>query len=89
MPALDEQDNVVPLVQQIKTALVDQHISVLSDYGLDGNLPRGSDPARLVELMARDKKAVEGLTFALDGPDGVEVVAGVDPKVAAQALEAM
>ena len=28
-------------------------------------------------LMARDKKALDGLTFVLDGPDGVEVVAGV------------
>jgi 5-deoxy-5-amino-3-dehydroquinate synthase len=27
--------------------------------------------------MARDKKAVDGLTFVLDGPRGVEVVAGV------------
>jgi 5-deoxy-5-amino-3-dehydroquinate synthase len=27
--------------------------------------------------MARDKKAVEGLTFVLDGPAGVEVVTGV------------
>jgi 5-deoxy-5-amino-3-dehydroquinate synthase len=76
-------------LRRIDEARVDQHIRVLSDYGLDGNLPGGSDPARLVELMARDKKAVEGLTFALDGPDGVEVVAGVDPKVAAQVLEAM
>jgi 5-deoxy-5-amino-3-dehydroquinate synthase len=28
--------------------------------------------------MARDKKAVRGFTFALDGPRGVEVVSGVD-----------
>jgi 5-deoxy-5-amino-3-dehydroquinate synthase len=36
--------------------------------------------------MAHDKKAVEGLTFVLDGPDGVEVVAGVDPATAATVL---
>jgi 5-deoxy-5-amino-3-dehydroquinate synthase len=30
-----------------------------------------------VELMARDKKAVDGLTFVLDGPAGLEVVGGV------------
>jgi len=34
-----------------------------------------------VALMARDKKAIDGLTFVLDGPDGVEVVAGVDAEV--------
>ena len=28
--------------------------------------------------MARDKKARHDLTFVLDGPDGVEVVRGVD-----------
>ena len=38
----------------------------------------GVDPDELVELMGRDKKAVDGLTFVLDGPDGVEVVPGVD-----------
>ena len=29
-------------------------------------------------LFARDKKAVRELTFVLDGPDGVEVVHGID-----------
>ena len=38
----------------------------------------GSDPDQLVDLMGRDKKAIDGLTFVLDGPDGVEVVPGVD-----------
>ena len=28
--------------------------------------------------MGRDKKALTGLTFVLDGPDGVEVVADLD-----------
>ena len=27
--------------------------------------------------MGRDKKAIDGLTFVLDGPHGVELVAGV------------
>jgi 5-deoxy-5-amino-3-dehydroquinate synthase len=27
--------------------------------------------------MARDKKAIDGLTFVLDGPRGVEVVSAV------------
>ena len=41
-------------------------------------------PTSCVALMHRDKKAVDGLTFVLDGPDGVEVVAGVDADVAAR-----
>jgi 5-deoxy-5-amino-3-dehydroquinate synthase len=28
--------------------------------------------------MQRDKKALDGLTFVLDGPDGLAVVADVD-----------
>ena len=62
---------------RIDQARVDDHRRVLDAYGLAPALPAGSDPDRLVALMARDKKAVDGLTFVLDGPHGVEVVAGV------------
>jgi 5-deoxy-5-amino-3-dehydroquinate synthase len=69
---------------------VDEHVRVVVDeYGLDASLPRGLDAERLVGLMGRDKKAVTGLTFVLDGPAGVEVVAGVDPEVASRALDRM
>ena len=37
--------------------------------------------------MGRDKKAIGGLTFVLDGPDGVEVVPGVAEADARAALE--
>jgi 5-deoxy-5-amino-3-dehydroquinate synthase len=40
-------------------------------------------------LMAKDKKAVDGLTFVLDGPRGVETVAGIDSQIVHQALAAM
>ena len=44
----------------------------------------------LVELMGRDKKVLDqGLTFVLDGPDGVEVVTGVDVVAVRAALEAV
>jgi 5-deoxy-5-amino-3-dehydroquinate synthase len=52
-------------------------------------LPQGLDHERLVESMARDKKAVDGLTFVLDGPDGVEVVPGVARSAVLTALDAM
>lgn len=39
---------------------------------------RSLDPNSLVDAMARDKKAVSGLTFVLDGERGVEVVSDVD-----------
>lgn len=66
------------------------HYRVVGDaYGLDTSLPHGISADRLVSLMARDKKALDGMTFVLDGPSGVEVVAGVDPTDAAAALDAM
>ena len=48
-------------------------------YGLPTTIPDGVDDDQLLELMARDKKARDGLTFVLDGPRGVEVVAPIDP----------
>jgi 5-deoxy-5-amino-3-dehydroquinate synthase len=62
---------------------------VLAEYGLSATMPEGADGEALLTLMGRDKKAVGGLTFVLDGPDGVEVVAGVDPDDAAAPLTRM
>ena len=59
---------------------------ILSHYELPSQLPEGLSDDDLLALMARDKKAVDGLTFALDGPDGVEVVAGVERAAAQAAL---
>ena len=39
--------------------------------------------------MARDKKAVDGLTFVLDGPAGLEVVVGVPEAAVRAALDAI
>src|SRR5690606_16232777 len=74
---------------RIDRARVEAHRAVVADYGLEARLPAGSDPDELVALMARDKKALDGLTFVLDGADGVEVVPGVDPAVAADTLGAV
>ncbi|MEO6317558.1 MAG: 3-dehydroquinate synthase family protein [Acidimicrobiales bacterium] len=66
---------------------VAEHHRVLAAYELDAALPEGVDHDRLVGLMGRDKKAVHGLTFVLDGPDGVGVVSGVAEADARNALE--
>ena len=68
---------------------VAEHRRIVDGYGLPGSLPEGSQPDELVAVMGRDKKAVDGLTFALDGPAGVEVVAGVDPGLVRDTLEAV
>ena len=53
-------------------------------YGLPTTIPAGAGDDQLLELMGRDKKARDGLTFVLDGPHGVEVVEGVDEDDARQ-----
>ncbi len=65
---------------RIDDDIVAEHRRVIGGYGLPTEVPPEVDPGELVALMARDKKAVEGLTFVLDGPRGVEVVAGVPPE---------
>jgi 5-deoxy-5-amino-3-dehydroquinate synthase len=75
---------------RIDDARVAEHDRVVGDaYGLDTTLPDGVDHGELVDLMARDKKALDGLTLVLDGPDGVETVAGVPRDVLLRALQRM
>ena len=58
-------------------------------YGLPTTIPAGVDDEQLLALMGRDKKARDGLTFVLDGPRGVEVVAPVDRDAARAVLAAV
>ncbi|HET8618263.1 MAG TPA: 3-dehydroquinate synthase family protein [Acidimicrobiales bacterium] len=71
---------------RVDDARVAEHYRVLAGYGLSAAVPPGLDADRLLALMGRDKKAVGGLTFVLDGPGGVEVVRDVDPDDAAAPL---
>ena len=74
---------------RVDDAVVAEHRRIMAVYDLPDTLPDQLGDDQLMELLARDKKAVNGLTFVLDGPDGVEVVAGVDPSVARDALGAV
>jgi 5-deoxy-5-amino-3-dehydroquinate synthase len=65
-----------------------EHRRVVTAYDLPATIPEGLDDAELIELMGRDKKAIDGLTFVLDGPDGVESVTGVDTAAIEAALAA-
>jgi 5-deoxy-5-amino-3-dehydroquinate synthase len=66
---------------------VAEHRRIVGDeYGLATTVPGGVEADELVTLMARDKKALAGLTFVLDGPAGVEVVEGVDASAVRAAL---
>ena len=73
---------------RIDDARVDEHRAVVAgEYDLATRPPDGLDIGELVDLMRRDKKALDGLTFVLDGPQGVEVVTGVDEAPVRAALE--
>ncbi len=62
---------------RIDADAVAEHRRVVAAYDLPSTLPEGLTNDELVELMGRDKKALDGITFVLDGPDGVEQVTGV------------
>ncbi len=73
---------------RIDDARVQQHVEVVAgEYDLMTRPPDGLDADTLVSLMHRDKKALEGLTFIVDGDDGVEVVTGVDEVPVRAALQ--
>ncbi len=64
---------------RIDRARVAEHRHVVAgEYDLSLQPPPGLDTSALLALMHRDKKALDGLTFVLDGPDGVEVVVTYD-----------
>ena len=75
------------ILDRIDDTRVAEHRRVVSAYDLPGSLPPGVDLDEIVSLFGRDKKAVDGLTFVLDGPSGVEPVAGVDRAAIDAALE--
>ena len=72
---------------RVDDAAVREHRRVIGAYDLPTSLPAGSSAPELMDIMGRDKKALNGLTFVLAGPDGVEVVEGVDRSAIDAALE--
>ncbi|HUQ62576.1 MAG TPA: 3-dehydroquinate synthase family protein [Acidimicrobiales bacterium] len=74
---------------RIDEARVEEHLRVVRAYDLPDSILPGHDPGRLIDLMAHDKKAVDGFTFVLDGPRGVEVVAGIGREAIEATLEDM
>ncbi len=82
--------HLAEVMGRIPLERIDDHFAVVGEeYGLGTDIPAGLDPHRLLELMRRDKKAVTGLTFVLDGPDGVEVVPDVPDEPVLEALDRM
>jgi 5-deoxy-5-amino-3-dehydroquinate synthase len=66
-----------------------EHRKVVAGYDLPMTLPPGMDLDDLVERFGRDKKAVDGITFVLDGPSGVEPVRVDDHRLLRETLETL
>jgi 5-deoxy-5-amino-3-dehydroquinate synthase len=74
---------------RIDAARVVEHRRIVAAYDLPMTVPPGIEPGDLVDLFGRDKKAVDALTFVLDGRDGVEPVRVADRALLLDALEAV
>ena len=74
---------------RIDRARVEEHYRIVSSYDLPTRVTGTHRPEQLLTLMARDKKALDGITFVLDGPNGVEAVTGIDRSVLLDALAAV
>ena len=72
---------------RIDRARVGEHRRILAGYDLPMTIPAGSDADALITLMGRDKKALDGITFVLDGPIGVETVTGIPTHVLRDVME--
>jgi len=63
--------------------------SLVGALGLPVHAPPGVAAAELLTIMKRDKKADGGLTFVLDGPNGIERVDDPDPVAVNKAFAAI
>ena len=80
---------VARLLGRVDGGRVEEHRRVVGGYDLPMVVPPGMDPGQLVDLYSRDKKAVDGVTFVLDGPNGVEPVRIDDRKLLLRAFDAV
>lgn len=85
---------VAHLLGRIDANRVAEHRRVVSSYGLATSLTQGfsspsviPDSETLIALFTRDKKAVDDITFILDGPDGPEPVKSIPRSLLQNALE--
>ena len=74
---------------RIDAARVAEHRRVVGAYDLPSTVPDGLSDADLIGFMGRDKKALDGITFVLDGPDGVESVTGVPLALIEESIDAV
>ena len=74
---------------RIDTDRVTQHYDVAERYGFDKRLRGEFDVDAMLKIMERDKKAIDGLTFVLDGENGIEPVLIDDKSQVKEILKTM
>ncbi|MFT7476667.1 MAG: 5-deoxy-5-amino-3-dehydroquinate synthase [Verrucomicrobiales bacterium] len=72
---------------RIDGARVEEHRRILAGYDLPMRPPGPPSFDSILPLLARDKKALDGITFILDGVDGCEVIVGVPEHVLRSSYE--
>lgn len=72
---------------RIDAAAVAEHRRVVGAYDLATTIGSGFDLDELVGLLSSDKKALDGITFVLDGPNGVESVIVADTVLLRDVME--
>lgn len=72
---------------RIDDARVDEHRRVLASYDLPMKPSGPPSFDEILPLLGRDKKALDGITFILDGAQGCEVVTDVDPDLLAETYQ--
>lgn len=73
-------------LDRISYERVQEHRQVVESYDLPSSVPTAVTDEDLMSAMTRDKKAVDGYTFILDGPKGPEIVKGVEEVAIQEAL---
>ena len=68
---------------------VQEHRRVVAGYDLPTTVPATLAPDELIALFGRDKKAIDGVVFVLDGPNGGEIVDDVPLAAMRAAVERM
>ena len=74
-------------MERISADRVEEHYRIVKRYALKSRLPVGVEPNDIVELFSADKKAVDAITFVLDGPNGIEPVKVEDKKLLVKVCE--
>lgn len=73
---------------RVEKSEVDYHDEVLRLFDLSWKMPPSMPTDSLIDAMKSDKKAHHDLTFVLPGPNGFEVVPGINVDVVRSVLEA-